>query len=345
VQLTPVQASASAFTPSTTRFKVAAGYQLSVTVDPATIAALQATLPNVSTLLIIFDPNPALLNDVEAGSLCGGNVAPRGRPFALTLVPKDSVGNTVTPIVAAGVAPSDALVQALSQVQVQLSLPVLPLPTVSPSSAKVVANGASAAALSTPPLNGDFAWLQAVYDVNGFQGYLRPAASFVAPGVGASLGGPFGATDPLSLSGSQAAQGDATYAGASPATIASTSGTPGTSPAAAGGPLGTTAPAGINPLGTASLRVSLADLRGALFLPTTLVPAYVANFDANVHIYSSPFVGATDYGLAGPQFTTFTVVAPQVGSRLYVYNPATDNYGWIDVTGVGPVFAPTATTG
>jgi len=84
----------------------------------------------------------------------------------------------------------------------------------------------------------------------------------------------------------------------------------------------------------------MADLQGTLFLPAALMPAYVANFDAQAHIYSSPFASATDYGLAGPQYTTFTVVAPQVASRLYVYDPVTDNYGWIDVQGVGPVPPP-----
>ena len=74
--------------------------------------------------------------------------------------------------VAAGVAPSDALVQALSQVQVQLSLPVLPLPTVSPSSAKVVANGASAdlAGGSGPASESSGAGLAASYGVSPANG-------------------------------------------------------------------------------------------------------------------------------------------------------------------------------
>jgi hypothetical protein len=36
------------------------------------------------------------------------------------------------------------------------------------------------------------------------------------------------------------------------------------------------------------------------------------------------------------------VLAPQVAQRLFVLNPATGNYGWIDVAGIGPVAAPTA---
>lgn len=36
----------------------------------------------------------------------------------------------------------------------------------------------------------------------------------------------------------------------------------------------------------------------------------------------------------------FSLAAPQVGQRVGVYNPFTDNYGWIDVAGVGPAAGP-----
>jgi hypothetical protein len=100
-----------------------------------------------------------------------------------------------------------------------------------------------------------------------------------------------------------------------------------------------TAPS-VSPLGAVGLRVPLASLQGTLFLPATLVPAYVQNFDPGAHIYSGPGADAVDYGVAGPQYTTFTVVAPQLGNRLFVYNPVTENYGWIDARSVGPVPAP-----
>jgi hypothetical protein len=92
--------------------------------------------------------------------------------------------------------------------------------------------------------------------------------------------------------------------------------------------------------GSLSLRLSIDSLQGTLFLPAVIVPAYVQNFDAGIHIYSGPTREAVDYGVAGPQFTTFVVVAPQVGSRLYVFNPTSGNYGWIDVAGVGPAGPP-----
>ena len=87
-----------------------------------------------------------------------------------------------------------------------------------------------------------------------------------------------------------------------------------------------------------SIRVD--EAADVLFMPVALQPAYVANFGEATHIYSSPSEGAIDFGEAGPQFTTFTVVAPQVGYRIYVYNPITKGYGWIDAREVGPTTAP-----
>lgn len=37
-----------------------------------------------------------------------------------------------------------------------------------------------------------------------------------------------------------------------------------------------------------------------------------------------------------PQWSTFQVVAPQDGPRLYVYNPATEGHAYIDADAVGP---------
>ena len=71
-----------------------------------------------------------------------------------------------------------------------------------------------------------------------------------------------------------------------------------------------------------------------------LLPAWVQNFDESVHIYSGPTREALDYGVAAPRFTVFPVVAPQVLGRVFVYNPVTENYGWIDVRGVGPAGPP-----
>ena len=87
-------------------------------------------------------------------------------------------------------------------------------------------------------------------------------------------------------------------------------------------------------------RVPASPLEGTLFLPVVLRPAQVSNFNGAAHIWSSPFKDGADFGVAAPQFTTVTVLAPHVGQRLLVYNPVTNNIGWIDALGVGPAAGP-----
>ena len=91
---------------------------------------------------------------------------------------------------------------------------------------------------------------------------------------------------------------------------------------------------------TVTIPMLASQLQGTLFLPASITPGYIANHDPLVHMWSGPTQGARSFGYAGPQFTTFTVVAPQVGLRLFVYSPVVNNYGWIDALGVGPVGAP-----
>ncbi|MBV8086171.1 MAG: hypothetical protein JO247_15300 [Chloroflexi bacterium] len=100
-------------------------------------------------------------------------------------------------------------------------------------------------------------------------------------------------------------------------------------------------PADFNPVtGTITVHVSVGSLQGTLFLPAVIVPAWVQNFDESAHLWSGPTADAVDFGPAGPPQTTFTVVAPQVAGRVYVFNPLTANYGWIDVASVGPSGPP-----
>ena len=54
-----------------------------------------------------------------------------------------------------------------------------------------------------------------------------------------------------------------------------------------------------------------------LVLVGAIQPGHVQNFDAAAHIYSGPDDLAVDFGEAGPAFTTFTVVGPQVDRRIY----------------------------
>jgi hypothetical protein len=79
-----------------------------------------------------------------------------------------------------------------------------------------------------------------------------------------------------------------------------------------------------------------------LVLVAAIQPGYIQNFDAAAHIYSGPDDLAVDFGEAGPAFTTFTVVGPQVGTRIYVYSPVSKGYGWVDAASVGPSGPPQA---
>jgi hypothetical protein len=41
-----------------------------------------------------------------------------------------------------------------------------------------------------------------------------------------------------------------------------------------------------------------------------------------------------------PQWSALLVVRPQSGAWLYVYNPATHNYAYVEATAVGPAGPP-----
>ena len=86
--------------------------------------------------------------------------------------------------------------------------------------------------------------------------------------------------------------------------------------------------------------LSTDEVADLLILPVAFQPAYVQNFAAAARIYSGPDDLALDFGVAGPAFTTFTVVGPQVGTRIFVYSPVSKGYGWIDARGVGPSGPP-----
>ena len=75
--------------------------------------------------------------------------------------------------------------------------------------------------------------------------------------------------------------------------------------------------------GPGSARQQVGQLRGTLFLPVLLRSAAVRNFDAQVHIWSSPFPDAVDFGVAARQWTRMQVLAPQIGQRLLVLNAFT----------------------
>ncbi|MBI3973280.1 MAG: hypothetical protein HY332_18555 [Chloroflexi bacterium] len=92
--------------------------------------------------------------------------------------------------------------------------------------------------------------------------------------------------------------------------------------------------------GAVSLDVPSQGITTAQFVPAMAATPWVQNHDPNTRIYSGPTPDAVDFGVAAPQFTTFTVVGPQAGGRIFVFNPFTQNYGWIDAVGVGPSGPP-----
>src|SRR5262249_45360338 len=64
-------------------------------------------------------------------------------------------------------------------------------------------------------------------------------------------------------------------------------------------------------------------LERALLLPVCLEPAWVMNHDPRARIWSGPTGAALDFGAAAPQWTRMRVLGPQVGRRLFVFNPFT----------------------
>jgi hypothetical protein len=50
--------------------------------------------------------------------------------------------------------------------------------------------------------------------------------------------------------------------------------------------------------------------------------------------------GVVSFGTTSQQFCSFQVVLPPEGPRLYVFNPHSQNYFWIDADAVGPVGPP-----
>jgi hypothetical protein len=63
-------------------------------------------------------------------------------------------------------------------------------------------------------------------------------------------------------------------------------------------------------------------------------PWWVQNH-TETELWSGVDEAAISFGTV-PQWTTFQVVAPQDGPRLYVYNPATEGHAYIDADAVGP---------
>jgi hypothetical protein len=76
--------------------------------------------------------------------------------------------------------------------------------------------------------------------------------------------------------------------------------------------------------------------------------AYWVKNHRQTEMWSGPQdqAGVVSFGVTSRQFCAFQVVRPQEGGRLYVLNPYSQDYFWIDADAVGPVSeAPPRATG
>ena len=64
------------------------------------------------------------------------------------------------------------------------------------------------------------------------------------------------------------------------------------------------------------------------------LPSSVKTISATVHVYAHEGPAATDFGLVGPAGTALTVIGPALEGRVFVFNPVTENYGWVNLAEV-----------
>ena len=74
----------------------------------------------------------------------------------------------------------------------------------------------------------------------------------------------------------------------------------------------------------------------ATTVPTVPAPSTARTRSADVRVFSNPTAAAIDFGPVGPAGTVLTVIGPQDGSRIFIFNPVTENYGWVDVNDLEP---------
>ncbi len=87
------------------------------------------------------------------------------------------------------------------------------------------------------------------------------------------------------------------------------------------------------PVATTPTRTTSAS---ATTVPTVSAPSTARTRSADVRVFSNPTAAAIDFGPVGPAGTVLTVIGPQDGSRTFIFNPVTENYGWVDVNDLEP---------
>ena len=74
----------------------------------------------------------------------------------------------------------------------------------------------------------------------------------------------------------------------------------------------------------------------ATTVPTVSAPSTARTRSADVRVFSNPTAAAIDFGPVGPSGTVLTIIGPQNGSRTFIFNPVTENYGWVEVADLEP---------
>jgi hypothetical protein len=95
------------------------------------------------------------------------------------------------------------------------------------------------------------------------------------------------------------------------------------------------------PPSAASSAAQAAPSPGATEAAPAFSPIWVKNHRIT-EMWSGPTAGpdSISFGMTSQQFCSFQVVLPPNGPRVYVYNPYSDNYFWIDADAIGPVGEP-----
>jgi hypothetical protein len=83
----------------------------------------------------------------------------------------------------------------------------------------------------------------------------------------------------------------------------------------------------VGPEDPAKATLPLRELSGV----SVALPKAVRTNSATAHIYAHEGPTAIDFGLVGPTGTTLTVIGPVLEGRVFVFNPATENYGWVNL--------------
>ena len=297
---------------------------------PATLMARVLALAPGSRTTLRFDPAPPLASDAQRGFLGGGNVVPLGTPIDLRLETRDAGG---VPVDLGALRTSVDGVSTAPGVDVAVPVP-----------ARFVGADLTFACLVglyEPGIGGGFLGygrLPAPYDVasvthvltidvDGLTGtLLLPSELRVAyvsnfdpdahlwsnpTALAIDLGPIGGPVTPMRVVGPQV--GTRIFV---------------SNPRSGG--VGWVDAAAVGPEDPAKANLPLLPPAEA----TLALPSSVKTNSATVHVYAHEGPAAIDFGLVGPSGTALTVIGPALEGRVFVFNPVTENYGWVNLAEV-----------